>query len=342
MAGESGVLDAERDVVESDTGRAEAGFPPLVAKSAAMQEVVRLVERATEGDFPVLLLGEAGSGKSLIAETIHRNSERRHGPLIRVHLGMKRDAALESQLFGMLDGETGNASGTCGGEFASAEGGTVFLDEVSQLSGTLQAKLLQTLEKGEAGAVNAGPKRRVNVRVIAGSSRELDELAQQGRFRADLYYGLGVLVIRVPALRDRREDILPLVRCFFEEIGEGEGRSVGPPEPELLRLLKEYAWPGNVRQLRECLQSMVHLTGRERAAGGALCLSARWGEGVAGRTGRRSEEKPLAEIERLAMLETLEQHGGNRTCAAEALGISVRTLQRKLKRWNAEHGTQPG
>jgi DNA-binding NtrC family response regulator len=306
--------------------------------SSPMQQVMHQVARAIDGDCPVLLVGEKGTGKRLIAETIHQHSERRQGPFVAVHVAAIPAAFMESHLFGCVGSELGGLEGQQIGELVAADGGTVYIDEISGLTRTAQAQLLRALEKHRVVPIGDDQEQEVDVRLIAATGRDLDELVEQGRFRADLNYQLNVVPIHVPPLRERREDIPSLVRYFLGEICSDEGLPPIQPEPELMRLLEDYDWPGNVRQLRDCLRSMIALAKTDRLTAGDLCTSARHNSDGADPP-RLHHEKRLAELERMAMVEALEQHGGNRTCAAEALGISVRTLQRKLKKWSAERAT---
>ena len=321
------------------TGPRRPTFSPLIVASVPMQRVLHQAERAAQGECPVLLLGEKGTGRGLIAELVHRNSERRDRPLLRVHLN-GAPAAKEPPFAAVPASDGESLEAPQASDFLAAHCGSLFIDEVSNLTRTAQARLLWVLEKGRIPALGDEPEQEVDVRLIAASSRNLEELVEQGRFRADLNYRLNVVAIHLPPLRERREDIAVLTRYFLDEICSEQGLPPREPEPELMRLLEGYDWPGNVRQLRDCLRSMVCLARTERLTAGDLCPSARRGSAWA-EPSRLRHEKRLAELERMAMVEALEQHGGNRTCAAEALGISVRTLQRKLKKWNAERGVGP-
>lgn len=335
MAAETTVMVAGERWAERRASRSPGGFSSLVAASAAMKKAVHQMECATEGDYPVLLIGENGTGKRLMAEIIHRSSERRHMPFISIPVTTLPAGAMELQLFGTVCRHDGDPGGQQPGAVRAADGGSLFIDEIRGLTRTAQAKLLDVLEKGRVTSIADDADQKVDIRLIAASSRDLEELVDQGRFRADLYYRLNVVSIYVPPLRQRREDIPALVRHFLEELSAETGLPCVEPEPELMRLLEGYDWPGNVRQLRDCLRSMVGMARTDRLTAGDLCSSVRR-DGGASEHGRMRPEKRLAELERMAMVEALEQHGGNRTCAAEALGISVRTLQRKLKKWNAE------
>lgn len=304
-------------------------FSRLILASAAMQRVAHQAERAAQGDCPVLLLGERGTGRRLLAELIHANSERRDRPFVRVHLPAREPAGSRGGL--ERDGQERPVTD----DLLAAHGGSLFVDEVSYLTRTAQARLLWVLEKRRIPAVGEEWEREVDLRLIAASCRNLDELVAQGRFRTDLHYRLSVVPICLPPLRERREDIAVLTRHFLDEICCELGLPSVEPEPELMRLLEGYDWPGNVRQLRDCLRSMVCLARTDRLSARDLGPPVRR-DGAAVEPPRLRHEKRLAELERLAMVEALEQHGGNRTCAAEALGISVRTLQRKLKKWNTD------
>ncbi len=304
-----------------------------VAISDAMRRVLDQMERAARSDSPVLLTGEVGTGKKSVAETIHRHGHRQAGPLIRVNVAALAVAAVEKRLFGSGESDQCEAERQRPGAFGAADGGTLFIEEIGHLPKTAQARLLRALEKPRTAFPDDNPEVLADVRVIASTSRDLYELVAQERFRANLYYRLNVIPIDVPPLRQRREDIPALVRRTLDEICAGENLSRVRPDSELMRLLEDYDWPGNLRQLRACLRSIVRFSKTER-------LAVRdWPSDRDTEPEKKLRELPdqrLADLERMAMVEALEQHGGNRTSAAEALGISVRTLQRKLKKWSEE------
>ncbi len=334
------MLDASDRADWMDPARAdldETALPHLVAGSKAMKRVVYRLGRAAESNAPVLLIGEKGTGKGVIARKIHTDSPRRSGPFVSVNVATMASSAVAARVFGTEVGTNGSAANRAG-ELSAAEGGTLFVEEISYLSRTAQARLARALERHRTSPLGSNREESIDVRLIASTTRDLEELVFQNRFRADLYYALAVVPIHVPPLRHRRSDIPAMVRRFLGEIGGEEAAPGIEPAPELMRLLEDYHWPGNIRQLRDCVRAIAKLSRSQRM--GPEALPAVQGRRIADPLPIH-QEKRLAELERIAMVETLEQHGGNRTAAAQALGISVRTLQRKLKKWNAEQEQSP-
>jgi DNA-binding NtrC family response regulator len=293
-------------------------------------EVREQVLRASRTNSSVLLVGEAGLGKGSLARAIHEHGVRRDGPLVVVDLAASSGTSPETALFGR---ETSVPNTDRLGRLEAADGGTLFLDHVGDLSATGQAKLLRLLEKGIATRWESNEDRRVDVRLIAATPCPLEGRVAERSFREDLYSRLSVLVIRLSPLRERPEDILPVVTYWLRQggsAGETPPRSI---DVELLRWLESYAWPGNLRQLNRCMEQMV-----VGARGSTLTLAdlpedlieATYAVDPSARTGKET----LSELERTIALRTLQQCGGNRTRAADILGISVRTLQRRLKEWD--------
>lgn len=331
------LLTAVRRVLHAAHPERPIGEVPLIAISEPMQRVQHQIQRAAESETPVLLTGEVGTAKRQIAEAIHRSSRRWAGPMLSVNVATLAVAALENRLFGSAGSEADETDAQRPGDFVAANGGTLLIEEVGSLPKTTQAKVLWAIEKQRITPVGANRDIPIDVRLIASTSRDLDELVAQDRFRAELYYRLNVIPIHVPPLRQRREDIPLLVRHYLDEICAAENLPPVSPDPELMRMLEDYHWPGNLRQLRDCLRSIVLLSRTERPPIGEM----RWGAGGVQHGAEKPLARPqkrLADLERIAMVEALEQHGGNRTSAAESLGISVRTLQRKLKKWSEERG----
>ena len=305
------------------------GFEKIIGCSKPMLDACERVRRASMVDSTVLLTGESGTGKELFAEAIHRNSPRRDGPLITVNMAAVPEPLVESELFGHVKGSFTGASGSRVGKFEAANGGTLFIDEIGDFAGPSQAKLLRVLENRRITPVGGNDEREIDVRVVAATSRKLDEMVARGRFRADLYYRLNVIQIHIPPLRERRDGIPLLIDHFLNEIGKTIGRPIPEIEPDLLEKLISYEWPGNVRQLKNCLESMLVLSD-----GSALCLKDLPGSITTVKLESRIDvpsDVPLFELERAAIHRALQNHDGNRTHAARALRISVRTLQRKLK-----------
>jgi DNA-binding NtrC family response regulator len=306
-----------------------AGFDKIIGRSQAMTQICEQTARAARTESTVLILGESGTGKELIAEAIHKNSPRAGGPFVVVNIAAIPESLVESELFGHVKGAFTNAIASRIGRFEAAHGGTLFIDEIGDFPLHLQPKLLRVLEGRTITPVGGSLEQSVDVRVVAATSRPLVKMKSEGQFREDLYYRLNVISISLPPLRERRQDIPLLVRHFlgkFAALNRTRPLSVAA---DLMTELENLPWPGNIRQLRNTLERMTVMARdetltiddlpadvHEMAAGGAATLDA-----------------PLESIKRAAMVRALEQFDGNRTRAAEFLGISVRTLQRKLRDW---------
>lgn len=324
-------LAMHRRADRADRDLAHREFPEIVGHSPAMQDVFDRIRRVAVSDSLVLITGESGTGKELIAAAIHRLSQRRTGPYIAVNISALPDGLIEGELFGYVKGAFTGAALDRKGRFDAADEGTLFIDEVGDFPLSLQPKLLRVLEGFVVCPVGSNHEKRVDVRVIAATSRNLGELVAAGSFRDDLFYRLNVLTIYLPPLRERREDIPLLIEQFLNESARRHQRTTPVPAPELIHFLTNYEWPGNVRQLRNTIENMV-VMGRE--AGLTLADLPRYLSGGPIAPGAAVPvDGNLQELERIAILSALERLHGNRTRAAEALGISVRTLQRKLKQW---------
>jgi DNA-binding NtrC family response regulator len=314
---------------------ARLGFDRIIGKSKVMLDVFDQARRAALVDSTVLVTGESGTGKELIAEAIHQNSPRKDGPFVTANMAAVPENLVESELFGHVKGAFTGATVARLGRFEAANNGTVFIDEIGDFALNSQAKLLRVLENRCVTPLGSNEDREVDVRIVAATSRNLEDMVEQGGFREDLYYRLHVVTIPLPPLRERRDDIPRLVRFFLHQLGESTGKDEMAIDSRLMRFFQTYSWPGNVRQLRNCLESMVVLARDRRLT--LDDLPATIDEG--------SEPRPeveipagttLEQLERTAVQQTLEEYGGNRTHAAQSLGISVRTLQRKLKAWGID------
>jgi DNA-binding NtrC family response regulator len=317
--------------------RINAGLHPnkIIGRSRALVEVCEQALRAAETSSTVLLLGESGTGKELIAEALHRHSGRRDGPLVIMNLAAIPGTLVESELFGHVKGAFTSATSNRQGHFEAAHGGTLFIDEIGDFPLPLQPKLLRVLETHTINAVGSNRVIPVDVRVVAATSRPLAKMTQNGEFREELYYRLNIVTIHLPPLRQRRQDIPLLVQHFLSEFASTAGRKPPRVAPELMRELEGLDWPGNVRQLRNCLERMSVLGRSEILTPADLPLDLREpADETADAAGARLES-----VKRSAILQALEQFDGNRTRAAEFLGISVRTLQRKLREWGTSKST---
>ncbi|GHH01130.1 sigma-54 dependent transcriptional regulator [Comamonas sp. JC664] len=303
----------------------------LVARSAAMQKALEVSRRAGRSDATVLLTGETGTGKSSLARFIHESSNRRAQPFLQLNCAALPTSLAESELFGARRGAYTDAREDRAGVFVSAGGGTLFLDEVGELSLEVQAKLLQALETGRVRPLGASTETPVRARVLAATNRPLETLLREGRFRADLYYRLNVIRIEVPPLRERREDILPLVDFFLGRLGEQQSREVLGVSASALKRLMAHAWPGNVRELANLLERAVALADHDTLVPEDFDLPGGDDSGLTSLLSRASgEDAPLEEVERAYVRRVVEAQGGNKAAAARILGINRRTLYRKL------------
>jgi len=311
----------------------------LATRSPVMLEVEALLRRAAQSDCTVLLTGETGAGKEVAARLVHSNSGRAAKPFVAIHCGALPDNLLESELFGYERGAFTGAVSRKPGRFELAEGGTLFLDEIGDTSTATQVKLLRVLHEKTFERLGGVATLRANVRFIAATHRDLASMSQDGRFREDLYYRLSVCPIRLPALRERREDIVPLVQHFARV--HCARRSPAVFERRALDLLLAQPWPGNIRQLENLVEHIVLLAdGRTisdevvlRAMGGHDGPRTRPGPAL---LGEPSLESSRREAERQAVKAALERSFGNRTQAARLLGVSRRTLYNKLHEYGLE------
>jgi DNA-binding NtrC family response regulator len=316
------------------------GVERIIGRSKPMLDVFARVRRAARAESNVLVCGESGTGKELIAEAIHQNSPRKHGPFVAVNMAAVPASLAESELFGHIQGAFTGATATRVGRFEAANGGTIFIDEIGDFALESQAKLLRVLETRTITPVGSNEEKEVDVRVVAATARDLEQLVAEDVFREDLYYRLSVVTIALPALRDRRADIPLLVRHFLDELCRANNRPPMSPNAELMRFLKCFHWPGNVRQLANCLESMVVM---------ATSTTLTMNDLPANIAGQEEHGEPIQippymtiqDLERHAVKQALQRHEGNRTRAARSLGISVRTLQRKLKAWQKMEGGMP-
>ncbi len=317
------------------------GLDQIVGQSKQMKEVFAKIQRAAPVDSTVLILGESGTGKELVAQALHHNSLRKKGPFVAVNCAAVPATLVESELFGHVRGAFTGATDRRIGRFEQADGGTLFIDEIGDFELSLQAKLLRVLETLTVTPVGGHEDRQVNVRVVAATSREIPRMVQDGTFREDLFYRLNVVTITLPPLRERPDDIPLLIEHFLKEISEQKHTDPKRIAAEVMRRFEQYRWPGNVRELRNTLESMMVL------AEGDVLLESDLPERIAESEPKLGESREIPtgltmeELERLAIVKALDQFSGNRTHAANRLGISVRTLQRKLRQYELERRVKP-
>ncbi|GIV58152.1 MAG: hypothetical protein KatS3mg042_1065 [Rhodothermaceae bacterium] len=307
------------------------GFEEIIGRSRAMREVFDTLSRVTDTDATVLIEGESGTGKELAARAIHYNGPRKDKPFVAVFCGSLSDELLESELFGHKKGAFTGAVADKAGLFEVADGGTIFLDEVGDLSPRMQTTLLRVLQSGEIKRVGDTRTRTVDVRVLSATNKSLTELIEAGEFREDLYYRLNTISVTMPPLRHRREDIPLLAHHFLDKFATGRRSHIEGFTPEALERLQNYHWPGNVRELENTIERAVVLCRGTLIEPGDLRLP---------ETHRASPFEPgltLKEIERRAVLQTLEAHGGNISETARVLGVSRRWLHYRLKEWDGSN-----
>jgi DNA-binding NtrC family response regulator len=311
------------------------GTRRIVGQSAVMRELHERTFRAAQTDSTVLILGESGTGKELVAQAVHENSLRQAGPFVLVNMAAIPDTLVESELFGHVRGAFTGASVDRLGRFEAANRGTIFIDEIGDFPMASQAKLLRVLENRTVARVGSNQDQAIDVRVVAATSRNLAQMVANGEFREDLFYRLNVVVLQLPPLHERREDIALLAKHFLGELCQANHLPRLRLQPALIAFLESFSWPGNVRQLRNCLESMVVM-----ARGSELSLDdlPRNLFDAASRVARpqasaANSNSTLDDLQHAAIVRTLREFNGNRTRTAEALGISVRTLQRRLREW---------
>ncbi|MCX7011433.1 MAG: sigma-54 dependent transcriptional regulator [Candidatus Sumerlaeota bacterium] len=311
------------------------GFDNIIGSSAAMVAVFKRVRLVAPARSSVLISGESGTGKELIASAIHFNSPRRGSPFVKINCGALTPTLLESELFGHERGAFTHAIKTKPGSFELADGGTLFLDEITETSADFQIKLLRVLQEHEVVRVGGTRPLRVDVRILAASNRDIEESVRSGRLREDLYYRLNVVRIKMPPLRERREDIPLLAHAFLKEFREENGKGPLRFTPKALALLQNFDWPGNVRQLRNVIEGMVVMS-----VGGEISVRNLPPEIRQSEPERQCVSLPvgstLCDAERELIRATLRQAEGNRAQTARLLGIGRKTLYRKMEEYGLE------
>jgi DNA-binding NtrC family response regulator len=310
--------------------KSRQGLAGIVGGSPEMEKLYRMIAKAAQSSHPVLILGESGTGKELVARSIHFSGPYRDKPFIPVDCGSLVPTLIESELFGYVKGAFTGAAQSKDGLLTVAQGGTVLLDEIGELPVDLQAKLLRAIQEKEIRPVGSARRIPINVRVLAATNRDLEQAVSQGNFRRDLYFRLNVLNLRIPPLRERRQDIAPLIGHFLEKLSRDSGleRSVSP---EAMKVMLAHDWPGNVRELENCLERACAMT-----SGPAIHVT----DLPSGLSGNRqviapgstsAKIIPIYELEKRTILDTIGQLNGDKLLAARLLGIGKTTLYRKLK-----------
>lgn len=315
--------------------KSKQGFGSIIGRAPEMERLYRIIAKAAQSSHPVLILGESGTGKELVARSIHFSGSFQDKPFIPVDCGSLVPTLIESELFGYVKGAFTGAQQSKDGLLAIAEGGTVFLDEIGELPVDLQAKLLRAIQEKEIRPVGSTKRVPINVRILAATNRDLEQAVAQGSFRRDLYFRLNVLSLRIPPLRERRQDIPVLIEHFLERLN----RSSEQPHTvsdAAMKCMLAYDWPGNVRQLENCLERACALgTGPELQVAD---LPSSITEVSRGTTGPAAGSKilPMAEVERQTILGAIQQLNGDKLLAARLLGIGKTTLYRKLKEYASQ------
>jgi len=325
-------LDHENHILREQL-RTRPGFGGLIGVSPKMQRVYKMVQKVSQHNYPVLILGESGTGKELVARSIHFSGTRQQKPFVPVDCSGLVPTLIESELFGYVKGAFTGAQHSRQGLFATAEGGTVFLDEIGDLPVDLQAKLLRALQEREIRPVGATERIRINLRVIAATNRDLESAIRTGGFRQDLYFRLNVVQIKLPPLRERKSDIPLLVSSFLEKFSDPQ-RDVRTISEDAMRRLVSYDWPGNVRELENAIERAVALGSGPLLHVGDLPSNLQYSPEQP--LPASDELLPLEELERRAIVRALRETAGDKLAAARLLGIGKTTLYRKLKQYESE------
>ncbi len=313
-------LEAENRLLRAE------GHPKFIAEAAAMRPVLEMISRVAPSDAPVLITGEHGAGKEVVAQTLHALSPRAAKPMVTVNAGGLAEGVFESELFGHVKGAFTDARSDRAGRFELADGGTLFLDEIANVPLNMQAKLLRVLQTSEIERVGSSKTRRVDVRVLSATNADLKQEIAAGRFREDLLFRLNAIEIHVPPLRERQEDILLLANYFLQRYAQRYRKTLTGFDPSAIKLLHDYSWPGNVRELDHALERAVLM------ARGETVHSSDLGLHPPREPGSRLEDMSLEEVERYRVQKPLARFDGTVSHAASALGLSRSGLYRRLKK----------
>ena len=313
-------------------------FGSMIGKNSEMQKLFELIRKVAPSKASVLITGESGVGKELVADAVHKLSPRKDGSFIKVHCAALSESLLESELFGHEKGAYTGADGMKKGRFELAHGGTIFLDEIGEINQATQVKILRVLQEKKFERVGGEETITVDVRIVAATNRSLEEEVKAGHFREDLYYRLNVVHLYVPPLRERKDDIPLLVDHFLREFARENGKNVTTIEPRARAALYKYDWPGNIRQLRNCMESAVVM------CSGSEIMIEDLPPSVSGSSSEASVSIPLGipleEAEKTLIMQNLAANKGNKSKTADILGIERKTLHRKLAKYGMEDNEQ--
>ena len=306
----------------------------IVSSSSRMQEVFEMIHRVADSNATILLRGESGTGKTMVAKAIHHNSKRTKGPFVAVNCSALPETLLESELFGHEKGAFTGAQAAKKGRFEQAEGGTLFLDEIGELTHTVQVKLLNVVQDREFQRLGGVAPIKCNVRLITATNKDLEHLVEEGSFREDLYYRLNVFPIYLPPLRERRTDIMLLADFFLQKYNEENGKQIRRISTPAIDLLTQYHWPGNVRELQNCLERAVLICDEDSIKSYHLPPSLQSSESVSERNDPVSFAAAVESFERELIIDSLKKSKGNQTKAAQLLDTSLRIINYKIAKYN--------
>ena len=306
----------------------------LIGQSPSMIKLLDTIAQVAATEATILITGESGTGKEVIANAIHYNSSRKDAPFIKINCAALTETLLESELFGHEKGAFTGAERRREGKFRQAEGGSLFLDEVSEMSPAMQVKLLRVLQERELTRVGGAEVIKINVRLIAASNKDLKKEMERGRFREDLFYRLNVVGLNVPPLRERKEDIPILAQHFLQQFVAQNSKKIKGFTPQAMEKLLKYSWPGNIRELMNAIESAVVLSRKEYLdAEDLVLMMADNSVDIKTTQNRLLENLPLEEVEKMTILEALATSAGNKSEAARRLGITRKTLRKKLEKY---------
>lgn len=320
-------LEAENMLLRDESG------PVMIAKSAAMQPVLDLIARVGPSDANVLVTGEPGVGKEVVARKLHAISTRFNKPMVSVNAGGLAEGVFESELFGHVKGAFTDAKTDRVGRFELADGGTLFLDEIANVPMNLQSKLLRVLETGEMERVGSSRTKKVDVRVVSATNADLHREVEESRFRQDLLFRLNTIEIHIPPLRERREDTLALANFFLDKHAQRYRKALSGFDPGAVQAMFEHRWPGNVRELNHVVERAVLMSAGAQIRANDLALRPNTG------TPQKLEDMSLEDVEAHLIKKALDRFGGNVSAAATALGLSRSALYRRLQRYNLHRYT---